>query len=73
MNQQNWDKCFTEFKALDRMVQMGLRQCASDRLSQDGFEEIGSSDINHQLFAMWDNAKSWEEAIEIELENGTVI
>lgn len=64
MNTTIWEECFTEFYSMSEMARMVLRQCASDRLSCKGFEEIGSSDINHELYHMWStNDYDWHNVL----------
>jgi hypothetical protein len=65
----NWTLCFDQLDAQSGMTRHILRRCAADRLSSKGFEEIGSSDINHELFAMWSEAnRCWQTAVINEVE-----
>ncbi len=65
----SWEVCFDKFNAMDKMTRQILRRCAADRLSSQGAEEIGSSDISHELFAMWREAnQNWQEALINEVE-----
>lgn len=50
---QRWDDCFNQFKLLEDNTKLQLRRIAAEVLIKDGFEEVGSSDINHSLFSMW--------------------
>lgn len=59
-----WDECFSQFNLLGGLTQGMLRKWAADFLLRRGFEEIGSSDINHSLFGMWEAAGGdWQKAI----------
>lgn len=54
MDQNNtWEKAFEEFMALPNEIRRTLRRHASDELVRNGAWEVGSSDINHQLFSAW--------------------
>ena len=63
MNNNNWKTCFDQFDDMSSQARQVLRRCASDRMVARGFEEVGSSDINHELFAMWNYADNdWHQA-----------
>lgn len=63
-------ECFSQFRLLGPITQNMLRTCACDRLLQLEFNEIGSSDINCELFNMWDSAGGdWQKAILFEVDN----
>ena len=69
MNINNWTLCFDQFNAQSGMTRHILRRCAADRLSCKGFDSIGSSDINHELFAMWRQSNQcWQTAMINEVE-----
>jgi hypothetical protein len=41
-----------------------MRSYASMVLVEEGAQEVGSSDINHQLYSMWKQCnENWSEAI----------
>jgi len=41
-----------------------MRKCAAERLIKNGCEEVGSPDVNHELFNMWTAAgEFWHQAI----------
>ena len=66
----NWESCFNQYNAMSMMTRRILRRCAANRLSSFGAEEIGSSDINHELFAMWRQAnQDWQQALINEVED----
>jgi len=68
--EDSWTKAFTEYLYLGSLTKTILRNSASMRLKDAGFEEIGSSDINHELFHMWQIANyDWQKAVLIEVDN----
>jgi hypothetical protein len=69
MNNKTWNECFSQFNLLGGLTQNMLRKWAADFLVERGFDEIGSSDINHSLFGMWEAADGdWQKAILIEVD-----
>ena len=59
----SWTLCFDQLDAQSGMTRQILRRCAADHLVERGFDEVGSSDINHELFAMWKSAdQCWQTA-----------
>lgn len=47
-----WETCFAELAKTDRLFRIAIRRAAADVLAlQTGVYEIGSSDINHAIFA----------------------
>ena len=69
MNIDNWTLCFDQLDAQSGLARQVLRRCAADHLVERGFEEVGSSDINHELFAMWQTANNdWHLAFINELD-----
>ena len=68
-NNDQWDICFEAFHKLAPGVQLILRRCATEHLIAGGCEEIGSSDISHELFQMWKIAqRNWMQALQDEFE-----
>ena len=64
MNNNNWEECFKQFQALAMGTRQILRSCAVTRLVNNGHDEVGSSDVNHELFAMWRTSEGdWDQAI----------
>lgn len=62
-NQEIWEECFSQFRLLGGIMQNILRNSATNRLVADGFQEVGSSDINHELFSMWSaTGGDWQKA-----------
>jgi ADP-glucose pyrophosphorylase len=62
-----WAQCFEEYNKLQFEYRRLLRTIAINNMMESGFEEIGSSDINHSLFNMWiGNGKNWELALHTE-------
>lgn len=69
MNNETWNECFSQYRLLGGLTQAMLRKWAADFLVERGFDEIGSSDINHSLFGMWEAAGGdWQKAILIEVD-----
>ena len=63
MNNEIWEECFSQYRLLGGIMQNILRNSATNRLIQAGFQEVGSSDINHELFAMWNGSNgNWQHA-----------
>ena len=68
--EDTWAKAFTQYLYLGSLTKTILRNSAAMRLKEKGFDEIGSSDINHELFHMWQIANyDWEKAVIIEVDN----
>lgn len=64
MMNKNWNECFELYGLLSPDLKMVLRKCAVQRLTNNGADEVGSSDINHELFSMWTAAGCfWHQAI----------
>lgn len=60
----SWDVAFEEFNNLPKDIKLALRHNCADLMEEEGAEEIGSSDINHRLFALYkENNKSWQAVI----------
>jgi len=69
MNYETWKECFSQYNLLGIITQNILRSCAGQRLVNNGFEEVGSSDVNHELFSMWFSAdRDWQKAILVEID-----
>ena len=61
--EDTWANAFTQYLYLGDMMKNILRNSATRRLVNRGFEEVGSSDVNHELFAMWQSANyDWQKA-----------
>jgi hypothetical protein len=61
--EQDWKQCFSQFKELDGQSQQILRRTAADQLIDQGFDEVGSSDVSASLFSMWKSGnKNWNES-----------
>jgi hypothetical protein len=64
MNNDKWTQCFKQFRTLSFETQQCMRSYASMVLVEEGAQEVGSSDINHQLYLMWEQCnENWPEAI----------
>lgn len=68
--EQDWKQCFSQFKELDGMSQQILRRTAVDQLIDQGFNEVGSSDVSASLFSMWKSGnRNWKESYMNAFEN----
>ena len=64
MMNDKWTECFELFRILAPDFQHVLRKCAAEHLIERGCEEVGSSDVNNELFHMWTLAgEFWHQAI----------
>lgn len=64
-----WDICFEAFHKLEPETRNILRRCATEHLIADGAEEVGSSDISHELFQMYKiSGRNWMQALQDEFE-----
>lgn len=64
LNNNDWATCFESFHLLSLDVRQVLRRCAAEHLVERGCEEVGSSDISHELFAMWNGCeRNWEKVM----------
>ncbi len=64
MNNDKWTQCFKQFRTLSFETQQCMRSYAAMVLVEEGAQEVGSSDVNHQLFAMWEQCnENWSEVI----------
>ena len=64
-----WTICFDQFNEQSDLARQVLRRCAAEHLVERGFNEVGSSDVNHELFAMWQIAnKDWHQAFMDEVD-----
>ena len=60
----SWKQCFSEYKLLSQALQQILRSCSVQHLIDRGCEEVGSSDVSHELFSMWNcSEKNWEKVV----------
>ena len=68
--QNAWTEAFSQYRLLGPLMKNILRNAATNRLIEKGFEEVGSSDVNHELFHMWEIANyDWQKAVLIEVDN----
>lgn len=64
-----WNECFSQFRLMGPLTQNMLRRSASERLVACGFNEVGSSDTNNELYNMWHHAGGdWQKAILTEVD-----
>jgi hypothetical protein len=55
-----WDEAMGWWKGQSDAMQKIIRRIASDKLEADGAEEVGSSDVNHAVYSMYQNYKAAE-------------
>lgn len=68
--QEVWTEAFSQYRLLGPLMKNILRNAATNRLVERGFEEVGTSDVNHELFHMWEIANyDWQKAALIEVDN----
>lgn len=59
-----WDVAFSEFNKLPLQIRQAIRRSTVDLMLEEDREEIGSSDVNHEMFAIYkQNNKSWQAVI----------
>lgn len=59
--EQSFENVMAQYKELDPSVQGLIRKAAVDTLRESGFEEIGSSDVNHSIVRLFREYGNWEE------------
>ena len=68
--EQDWKEAFDSYKNLPEESRMMLRGGAADALIERGAEEVGSSDVNHELFSEWKiNDRSWDKVLKYYYHN----
>ena len=59
----DWEIAFESFRKQPVEIQQVLRRSAADELVYRGASEVGTSDINHELFSFWQsNNRDWTDA-----------
>jgi hypothetical protein len=65
----SWEVCFAEFFQLSPIMRNAIRRGISALMIQEGAQEVGSSDLNHLIFAAYrSNGGDWQ-AVLVELVN----
>lgn len=60
--QETWEEAFSQYRLLGPLMKNILRNAAKKSLVGQGFEEVGTSDVNHELFHMWQIANfDWQQ------------
>lgn len=57
-HEEKWDEAMNWWKSHSTILQQAIRRTASDKLVEQGAEEVGSSDVNHAVFQMYQEYKS---------------
>jgi hypothetical protein len=65
---KTFDEVMGEFKTLGDMMQRMVRKTASMELQEWGAEEIGSSDVNHQIVSLYNSYGGFDEIVRHGLE-----
>jgi hypothetical protein len=60
---KTFEEVMAEFKTLGEMMQRMVRNVASMELQEWGAEEIGSSDINHQIVSLYNSYEGFDNII----------
>lgn len=55
--ENDWDAIMAQYNALPFEQRQQLRRAAADKLVADGAEEVGTSDVNHQIYVMIKNGE----------------
>lgn len=53
----SWETCFKKLNASTDLFRFAMRRAAADILSKSGAGEVGSSDVNHTIFAYYRRAE----------------
>jgi len=62
-NKKSFEEVMGEYKTLGDMMQRIVRKTASLELQEWGVEEIGSSDINHQIVSLYNSYGGFDEIV----------
>lgn len=57
MDMQAWNEAMTWWKSQRDIYQKMISRVAANKLIEAGAEEIGSSDLNHSVFSIYQNYK----------------
>lgn len=61
-NKYTFEEAIKSYKARSPVAQQLLRRIAAQRLICHGFEEVGSSDVNHELCHMYNEYQGdWDQ------------
>jgi len=58
---KTFDQVMTEFKALTHIMKQACWQYATATLVDAGFNEVGSSDVNHQIVKLYNEHGSFQD------------
>lgn len=58
MDNTNWDEAMAWWKSYSVTLQQAIRRIASDKLVEEGAEEVGSSDVNHKVYHIYQQYKA---------------
>jgi len=60
---KTFEEVMGEYKTLGDMMQRIVRKVASMELQEWGVEEIGSSDVNHQIVSLYNSYGGFDEIV----------
>ena len=64
MNITKWNEAFDTFMQLSLFTRQCLKSAAITALVNGGVDEVGSSDINHELFQKWSrHGGDWNQVV----------
>jgi hypothetical protein len=67
-NKKSFEEIMTEYKELGPFMKQGIRNTAVMELREWGAEEIGSSDVNHQIVSLYNSYGGFDEVLRHGLE-----
>jgi len=66
----SWNACFESYNTLSFGFKYMIRRLASQALIDQGAEEVGSSDTNHQIYSDWkSNSCNWDNVVDYYLSS----
>ena len=61
----SWETCFKSYNTLSFGLKYIIRRLAAEALVADGAEEVGSSDVNHQIYSDWSSCgNDWDNVMD---------
>ena len=60
---KTFEEVMAEYKELCPFMQQGIRNTAVMELKEWGVEEIGSSDVNHQIVSLYNSYGGFDEIL----------
>ena len=67
--QVTWEEAFGAYNQLPLGIRMALRHNTASLMEEEGYDEIGSSDVNHRMFSLYkENNNSWQAVVAFYLD-----